>query len=209
MFKEAYRRQMEQIAPDPSFLQQLADRMKEENNRRSVNKRRMRLSYVYGAIGAAAVFALGIGLFFHGDSRYAGENENLIRQNAGGVPETEQSGEQIFGGSSWYGEETDPETIYRMLTEKLEGGQDVSVTVSDRTDFAEAAELSDSELTDIITLLKQGQYAGTYEEEKDILTGEPVYYLAKLADGTVVKFAIYEGEYFHCGEINGIFRLRQ
>lgn len=208
MFKEAYCRQMEQITPDASFLQQLSDRMEQENGKREITKRRARNRYVWGTVAAAAALVLGIGLFWNINSRYRAENDNLIRQNAGGVVEKEESGEHIFAGSTWYGEETDPEKIYHTLTEMLEGGQNVAITASGQADFAEASGLSDTEKADVITLLEQGQYVGSYEEESGLLSGEPVYYLAEFADGTAVKFAVYEGQYFYCSEIDGIFRLQ-
>lgn len=207
MFKEAYRRQMEQITPDSSFLQQLSDRMEQENKKQKANKRKIRLRYVSGA-AAAAVLALGIGLFWSIGRSASQQNDQPIRQNAGGVAEQE-SGEQVFGGTAWYGAETDPEKIYGVLTKKLESGQGVALTASGQADFANASGLSEAEKESVTALLEQGQYVGSYEAQSDLLTGEPVYYLAEFADGVAVKFAIYEGQYFYCSEIDGVFRLGQ
>lgn len=213
MFREDYRREMQKLTPDSSFMEELSDRMEhEERNTRKADagtglgKTGWR-AVGWGSFAAALVcIAVGITWFNAGDKVYV--DDNVMTQNAGGIPEQGKDKEGVFAGSSWYGSEENPEKIYGILLEKLSGDAVLRLTVSGEENFEDAAVLPAGEAEALIETLGKGMLLGSYEEEKGLLAGQPVYYLVEFSDGAVVKFSLYGEQYFYCSEIDGVFELK-
>lgn len=157
---------------------------------------------------AAAIICAGVGIAWFGVGKTVRVDDNVMTQNAGGIPKQGDNKEGIFDGSSWYGSEENPEKIYDILLEKLSGDKRLQLTASEQENFETARVVSGEETENIIAMLEKGKLAGSYEEEEKLLIKQPVYYLAEFDDGVIVKFSIYEEQYFYCSEIDGVFELK-
>lgn len=215
MFKEEYRKEMQKITPDSSFLQGLASEMeREERNLREKdhikrNRKSGKKVLAWSAAAAAALICIGISILWRKTNALAPANENLMKQNAGGILEQTENKEGIFNGSSWYGNETEPEEIYKILMEKMTEDPEMKLTVSDEENFQHAEQLSSEKTAEMAQMLAEGHLWENGEEAKDLSTENPVYYLAEFQDKTVVKFVVYDDRYFYCREIDGIFILNE
>lgn len=218
MFREEYRREMNKIEPDSSFLSQLADKMEQENRKSTEGRGRITAEnpktgnkpFVWGSLAAAAVICIGISLFLW-QKRSMGEDfsdASMMKQNAGGTLDQEETGESPFGGSSWYGEEQDAGKIFSVLNNKIAEDGNLKVTCSAEENFREAEEISDADKESWTEQLAGARYLGSLEECRDCIKGTPVYYLLEFEDGLVIKCAVYDDRYFYCKEIDGIFDLR-
>lgn len=217
MFKEEYYKEMNKITPDPSFLAGLADQMEAENKKRSgqgrdtfaAGKKGSKI-LSWGSVAAAAVFCIGISLFFW--QRRTGGSDlsdaSMMKQHAGGTLEQEESKENLFGGSSWYGDKQDAREIFSVFQDRISQNADLKITFSAEENFAEAVEVSDADKEGWVEQFAGAQYLGSVEECRDYLKGTPVYYLLEFDDGLVIKCTVYDDRYFYCGEIDGIFDLR-
>ncbi|MBP3460507.1 MAG: hypothetical protein J6K58_15005 [Lachnospiraceae bacterium] len=217
MFKEDYRKEMQKIAPDSSFLQELAVKMEQEaessrQERANINGKRKkagRKALIWSTAAAAALICIGIGIRWKGTNGLANANDNFMKQNAGGLLEHTNASEGVFDGSSWYGDETKPEEIFGILVDKMTGDKGLKITVSTKENFQNAEEMSSKNTADLVERLAEGQIMGNYKDAKDLLVQSPVYYLAEFQDGTVIKFTIYGEKYFFCSEIDGVFELKE
>lgn len=216
MFREEYCKEMNKITPDASFLAALADSMEEENRKYSKNreslsgKRRGSKILSWCSVAAAAVFCIGISAFFW-QRRNTGSDfsdANKMKQFAGGTLEQEESGENPFSGSSWYGNRQDAREIFSVFADKVSQNEDLSITFSKAEDFTDAAEVSGDDKEVWVEQFAGAQYLGSVEECQTYLKGTPVYYLLEFDNGLVIKCAIYDERYFYCAEIDGIFELR-
>lgn len=216
MFKENYLREMQQITPDSSFLQELAGKMEQEAEKSRAEKENLQLHgkgragklLKWVPVAAAALICIGIGVFWKTTPELATANDNLMKQTAGGMLEQTDNSEGVFDGNSWYGSETDQAEIYRILTEKMVKDSGLNITVSKADDFQDAEALSHEDTASVVEMLEEGCLVGSYTDAKELLSGSSVYYLAEFQDGTVVKFAVYQEQYFYCSEIDGIFEFK-
>lgn len=219
MFKEKYRKEMNEIAPDPSFIQSLADRMEKEAQNGSPNIKesrskskagRLRISLL-GSLTAAAVLCLGVFLFFYQRGKSGGEffDASLMKENAGGVTNQDEESKTVFNGSSWYGTETDAQKIFALLTNKVLGDEDLTITLSEDETFEDSRFASSEEKEAWVKALTGGAILGEIRESEEYMIGRPVYYLLEFSDGSVIKCAVYDDRYFYCKEIDGIFDLKK
>ena len=217
MFREEYRREMNKIAPDSSFLSDLADKMEEESRRSAGRKERISDTlkkgnkiFTWSSLAAAAVFCIGISLFLwqKRSIREDFSDASMMKENAGGTLEQEETGESMFGGSSWYGEEQDAGKIFSILKDKISEDADLKITCSTEESFEEAKEVSATDKESWEEQLAGARYMGNLEECRSYIKGTPVYYLLEFEDGLVIKCAVYDDRYFYCKEIDGIFDLK-
>lgn len=217
MFKEEYRKEMQKIIPDSSFLQNLAVKMEQETKnspREKINihdkgKKSGHKVLIWSTTAAAAVICIGIGIWWKGRNGFVDTNDNIMKQNAGGMLEQTETSEGIFNGSSWYGNETKPERIFEILVEKMTEDHRLVLSSSKGKNFQNAIELDTEKSTEMIKRLSEGQFIGNLKDTEELLTESPTYYLAEFQDGTVVKFAVYGEKYFFCSEIDGVFVLNE
>lgn len=203
MFKDNYQQEMNQITPDPAFLQQLAKQMEAEQDLETVRRPKRNLTWV--PIAAAAVLCIGFAMMWSGNGT-GKEDENYMTQNAGVLTEQETEGETVFDGTSWYGEETEAKVIYKLMLQKMTSSDRVVLMESDSNAFVTAHEISPTKQEALIDRLQKGVQAEDMTSES-LLDMEATYYLAEFSDGVVIKFAIYDETYFYCSEFEGIFRL--
>ncbi len=214
MFREEYRKEMQKITPDSSFLRELASEMeKEEHNLRGKNhlkgNRKSGKKVLIRSAAAVALICIGIGVLWKKAGGLAQANENLMKQNAGGILEQTESQEGIFDGSSWYGNAIEPEEIYKILVKKMTEDTEMKLTVSNEESFQHPEQLSSEKTAEMVQMLAEGHLSEKDEEAEELSTKTPVYYLAEFQDKTVVKFAIYDDQYFYCREIGGVFILNE
>lgn len=218
MFKEEYCREMNKITPDSSFLSGLADKMEQENKKYSAGKEGVfggkrigQKFFAWGSLAAAAVFCIGLSLFLwqkrSGPSGYS--DASMMKQNAGGILEQDESGESLFGGSSWYGDTQDAGKIFDILQDKVAKDGNLKITCSVDGNFEDAAKVSAVDRESWEKQLLGARYLGSLEECQAYLDGMPVYYLLEFDDGLVIKCAVYDDRYFYCKEIDGIFDLNE
>lgn len=210
MFKDEYRKEMDQITPHASFLQELSEKMEQEGQaqKQGLSMGRGRYAAMWGGIvAAAALLCLGISIFRSGTYHTGEEDASLMTQNAGGIADREE-GESIFDGSAWYGQETDPLKIYEIFVQKLKEDEDLMVSVSDTEIFGDEDYLSPVEAEKLVLFLTGGNYLGGIEEYESLLKGKPVYYLLECSDGTIIKCTVYEEQYLCCSDVNGVFELQ-
>lgn len=217
MFKEEYRREMNKIAPDSSFLSNLADKMEQESLRSAGSRKRAsdiskagNKIFTWGSLAAAAVFCIGISLFLWQKRSIRADfsDASMMKENAGGTLEQEVTGESMFGGSSWYGEEQDAAKIFSILKDKISEDADLKITCSAEENFEGAREISTADKESWEEQLAGARYLGSLEECRSYIKGAPVYYLLEFEDGLVIKCAVYDDRYFYCKEIDGIFDLK-
>lgn len=217
MFKEEYRKAIQNITPDSSFLQELAVKMEQETanglqGKINIHEKRRKSGQkvlIWTTAAAAAVICIGIGIRWKEINGLADTNSNIMKQNAGGLLEQTETAEGIFDGSSWYGNETEPEEIFGILSEKMTEDGSLKLTSSQNENFQEADRLSSEKTADLVERLAEAQFMGNLEDVKDLAEESPVYYLAEFQDGTVIKFTIYGEKYFFCSEIDGVFVLKE
>lgn len=213
MFKEDYRKGMQTLTPDSSFLQELSNEMKREERKVLKADREFKTrkngwkAAAWGAF-AAVLAGIGVGITWFGMQGTIRTDDNVMIQNAGGVPGQSKDREGIFDGSSWYGNEDNPEKIYQILMEKLSVDKAVQITASGDGNFEDAGTLSAEETQALIEMLEGGKLSENYKDAGALSGEQQVYYLAEFGDGVVVKFSVYAKQYFYCSEIEGIFELK-
>lgn len=213
MFRDDYRKEMKKLTPDSPFLQELSTRMEKEerkSQRADAGLKAGKTGWKAAGWGifAAALICIGVGITWSGMPKTVHTDDNVMMQNAGGVPDQGRDKEGIFAGSSWYGSEEDSEKIYQILSEKLSGDEALQLTASATEDFEDARALSMEEAEALAEMLEAGKLSGNAGDAAELSKEQPVYYLAEFGDGVIVKFSVYGERYFYCSEIDGIFRLK-
>ncbi len=213
MFRENYQKEMQKLMPDSSFLQELSARMEQEerkSQRADAGMKAGRIGWKAAGwgISVAALICIGAGIIRFGMSGTVHADDNVMTQNAGGVPNQSMDKEGIFAGSSWYGSEENPEKIYEILSERLAGDEALQLTASETEDFENARVLSTEETKALVGMLETGSFSGNAGDAIELSGEQPVYYLAEFGDGVIVKFSVYGERYFYCSEIEGIFKLK-
>lgn len=213
MFRDNYQKEMQKLMPDSSFLRELSKRMEQEERKIQRTDAGMKAGKTgwkaagWG-ISVAALICIGAGIIRFGMSGTVHVDDNVMTQNAGGVPNQSMDKEGIFAGSSWYGSEENPEKIYQILSEKLACDEALQLTASETEDFENARVLSAEETETLVEMLEAGSLSGNAGDAIDLSGEQPVHYLAEFGDGAIVKFSVYGERYFYCSEIEGIFKLK-
>ncbi|MBD5541094.1 MAG: hypothetical protein HDR00_07845 [Lachnospiraceae bacterium] len=213
MFKDDYRKEMQKLTPDSSFLEELSTQMEQEERKSQRTDAGIKTGKAgWKAAGwgifAAALICIGVGITWFGVPGTVHTDDNVMTQNAGGVPNQSMDKEGIFAGSSWYGSEENPEKKYQILSEKISGDETLQLTASETEDFEDARALSGEETEALVEMLEKGKLSGNAGDTIELSGEKPVYYLAEFGDGVIVKFSVYGERYFYCSEIEGIFKLK-
>lgn len=213
MFREDYRKEMQKLTPDSSFLQELSAEMERKGQKvpqtdRGLKGRRNVWKAAGWGIFAAVLTGIGVGVTWFGTQRTVHMDDSVMTQNAGGVPGQGKDREGIFAGSSWYGSEEDPVKIYQILMGRLSGDEALQLRVSETDNFEDAGALSFEETEALVEMLEGGELSESYKDAGELSGEQPTYYLAEFGDGVTVKFSVYGERYFYCSEIDGIFELK-
>ena len=201
MFKEEYQKRMDQVSPDARFLAQLEQQMKEQEN---TNTRvRIRIGVAMAACCAVVVLCLVCQSVMKKNMQ-----DNVIVQNAGGAADTSPNGQEgLFTGSSWYGEETDPENIYKTLIEMITWDDKVVIASSNESVMKQAETLNKQAIERLAERMQNATYLGNYQDNKEHLQNEITYYMFTFEDGSVVKCEIAEETYFYCSDFDAVYVL--
>lgn len=213
MFRDNYQKEMQKLMPDSSFLRKLSIRMEQEDRKSQradagIEAGKIGWKAAGWGISVAALICIGAGIIRFGMSGTVHVDDNVMTQNAGGVPNQSMDKEGIFAGSSWYGSEDNPEKIYQILSEKISCDEALQLTASETEDFENTRVLSGEETEALVEMLEAGRLSGNAGDAIDLSGEQPVYYLAEFGDGAIVKFSVYGERYFYCSEIEGIFKLK-
>lgn len=213
MFRDDYWKEMQKVTADSSFLEKLSARMEQEERKiqkadAGIKTGKAGWKAAGWGISAAALICIGVGITWFGMPGTVHMDDNVMTQNAGGVPNQGRDKEGVFAGSSWYGSEENPEKIYQILSEKLSGDGVLQLTASETENFEDARVLSQGETEALVEMLETGKLSGNAGDAIELSGEQPVYYLAEFSDGVIVKFSVYGERYFYCSEIEGIFKLK-
>lgn len=113
---------------------------------------------------------------------------------------------QLFSNSSWYDSKMSSEEIYKTFLNRIISQDDLKeLNVSSTNDFTSSKIMDRSSVNRLADLLK----GGTLIKDESCSKENPKYYMASFNNGDIIKFVIYDGNYFECSEFEGIFSIRR
>lgn len=187
------------INPSNEFLEKLKIEMKQEQefkSRHNVKKSRK----IFLTAASIALIFIGITAY----SRISDLQKNDITQKAEISDSSEKNTEQngIFSNSKWYDSSLSSKEIYDKFISRISSKDDFDkLRVSNTNQFTDDDVMNESEVEELVDLLKDG----TLIENGDYSKENPKYYMADFKNGDVIKFTIYNNEYFECNEFEGQF----
>lgn len=188
-FKDAYRREYENVRTDAEFRSRLAAKM----NNTAPKSRNIK---IYTAVAAsAAVVALAVGVALKGVS----SNENAISVQGETVTAPAVT-EGLFSVPQWYGEAETDEEIYAAFAELLESGTLEKLYCTHNDTFAEEDIVAESEMNGMAEKLLS---AVITDEE---LTGDITECMAVFSGGEIVKFRISENGLIKLKDAEAVYR---
>lgn len=196
MFKEGYQKEMNEIKPRQAFLEDLAERMNEENEAVS-KKKPVYMNWFYGTLAATFLICLvgGFSIFY-----FDSPNQDNVMDMQAGVSDTTK---QSFETESIFGKASEPTEKYEILLEKIAVDEEVVILASDEDTFSEEDVMNSQATNRLISRLE----SATYQEDGQKKAENVMNYMVEFTDGTTVKFCIFDELYFYNEEIGSTFKL--
>lgn len=193
-FKDNYKDYEEKVVPDSDFLKSLGDDMNSGKKSNIQLHRRKVITRVSASCACLAICAVALSVVLPKQADIS------LKGNDGGS--SLQMSEGMFGSGSWYGDAATPTEIYAAFTQKLDGKLS-KLYISDDEKFTDDEIASEEALAEATDRLKNAAEC--------IASGEranPVYYMAVLTGGDVIKFSVYDGKYVEINGVDGCFEIK-
>lgn len=198
MFKDGYQKEMNGIKPRKAFIDDLAEKMNEEETAVSKSKPTY-MNWYYGTLVATLLICLvgGFSVFYVNSSK----QDHVMNMQAGVAHDATQ---QDFESDTWYGAETKSKVKYQTMMDKINADKDIVIFASKTNTFLDSDALNELDKDALFTALGSAAYMNDEEMDSENVK----YYLLKFSDGTTISFEIYDDIYFYNDEIGSTFKLK-
>lgn len=195
-FKEEYKESFDSIVPDPTFLDELSRKMKQEEQKRHRNLKPL----VVAACLCILVLA-GAGIW-RGFYKFP-ESSEPVSVNTGTTVKNPTAEPNLFDSSGWYQEGDSPDQIFADFIGRLKDDSLVeNVYKNTQNVFTDDMVLSSTEIHSLAERIGQAEEVA----EKPDDSGDKVYYMAEFKNGDIIKFVLTDREYFSFLDLDAVYK---
>lgn len=186
-FKDEYKKSYDDIVPDKEFIEQLSEKMNEEQHKRKKISYRLLTTFT----GILLILFAGF-ITFHVLKGFS-QSSKPIPQHMGKSLSTPSSEIGTFTTPKWYSPDDEPEKILSDFLERLGDREQLAVLYqSTENDFTKEQSVPEAELKQMIEKLQSAKVLA--KEQKDKPFGS--YYMAEFHNGDIIKFVVTDDGYF-------------